>query len=167
MLTVVVTVVSDLAAGEGALHAVTLGLVTAAVAMLRVHLAGRDRGLLQFLSGCIVAQPALHAAANLVPHGPLDHGAGNQVGTADLAVTGTQLTVAVVVVVAVSFAQQLVTMLCTVIRTCWIRIVLCVPHAGPGVASGRRTPVRALLSSRYRPIAMRKRGPPRAYTLAG
>lgn len=45
-LAVVVAVSSDLAAGEAALHVATLGLVTGAMAILRVRMTGRARGLL-------------------------------------------------------------------------------------------------------------------------
>lgn len=160
MLTVLVAVFSDLAAGEAAVHVASLGAITAAMGALRVRLAGRDRGLLQFLSACVIAQPVLHAAAKLVPHGPLDHGAGAEIGQADLLVSGTQLAVALLVVAAVSFAEQVVGTVCSVIRICWLRIRSAVPPAGPQKANRRRTPVRAALSSRFRPIAMCKRGPP-------
>lgn len=161
LLAVVVAVLSDLAAGEAALHIATLGLVTGAMAMLRIRMTGRARGLLQFLSACVVAQPALHAAAKLVPHAPLDHGIGRNVGPADLAVTATQLVVALLIVAVVSCAEQVATLISGVIRVCRLWIRLEALHSREPAHPVRRTPVRALLSSRYRPIAMRKRGPPR------
>jgi hypothetical protein len=163
VLAVLVAVVSDLAAGEAALHVASLGLVTGAMALLRVWLAGRDRGLLQFLSGCVVAQPAVHAAVKLVPHAPLDHGAGSDIGRADLAVTGTQLVIALLIVATVSFAEQVMTLASGVIRVWALRLRLTVPSTGPAAHTCRRTPERAQLSSRYRPVAMRKRGPPHAH----
>ncbi|MBC8091997.1 MAG: hypothetical protein H7Y15_08695 [Pseudonocardia sp.] len=165
LLTVLVAVFSDVAVGEAAVHVATLGAIVAAMGALRVRLAGRDRGLLQFLSGALLAQPVLHATAKLIPHGSLDHGAGAQVGQADLLVSGTQLAAALLIVAVVSFAEQLVTMLCSVIRVCGLRIRQLVPRTGPTTAH-QDTPVRAALSIRYRPIAMCKRGPPRAYALA-
>jgi hypothetical protein len=165
-LAVLVAVVSDLAAGEAALHVASLGLVTGAMAMLRVRLAGRDRGLLQFLSGCVVAQPAVHAAVKLVPHAPLDHGVGTEIGRADVAVTATQLVIALLIVATVSFAEQVLTLVSGVIRVWVLRLRLTVPSAGPVARTCRRTPERAQLSSRFRPVAMRKRGPPLAYAAA-
>ena len=161
MLAVVVAVVSDLAAGGAALHVATLGLVIGAMAMLRLRMTGRARGLLQFLSAGVVAQPAIHAAAKLVPHGPLHHGVGPDIGPADLAVTGTQLVVALLIVALVSCAEQIAALICGVIRVGgrWIRLEA--PSPDERARTVRRTPVRAQLSSRYRPIAMRKRGPPR------
>lgn len=160
-LAVVVAVLSDLAAGEAALHIATLGLVTAAMAALRVRMTGRARGLLQFLSACVVAQPALHAAAKLVPHAPLEHGVGRDIGPADLAVTGTQLVVALLIVAVVSCVEQIATLISGVVRVCRLWIRLGAPPSGEPARTTRRTPVRAQLSSRYRPMAMRKRGPPR------
>lgn len=166
LLAVVVAVVSDLAAGEAALHVASLGLVTGAMALLRVWLAGRDRGLLQFLSGCVVAQPAVHAAVKLVPHASLDHGVGSDIGRADLAVTATQFVIALLIVATVSFAEQALTLVSGVIRVWALRLRPAVPSVGPDERTCRRTPERAQLSSRYRPIAMRKRGPPHAHAAA-
>lgn len=160
-LAVVVAVLSDLVAGEAALHTATLGLVTGATAILRVRMAGRARGLLRFLSACVVAQPALHAAAKLVPHAPLDHGVGRNIGLADIAVTGTQLVVAVLIVAVVSCAEQIATLISGVIRVSRLWIRLEAPYSDEVAHTVRRTPVRAQLWSRYQPIAMRKRGPPR------
>ncbi len=160
-MAVVVAVLSDLAAGAGALHIVTLALVTGAMAMVRVGMTGRARGLLQFLSAGVVVQPALHAAAKLVPHAPLHHGAGPNIGPADLAVTGTQLVVAVLIVAVVSCAEQIAILISGAIRAGRLTIRLGAPDSGRSARTVRRTPVRAQLSSRYRPVAMRKRGPPR------
>ncbi len=165
-LAVVVAVVSDLAAGEAALHVASLGLVIGAMAVLRVWLAGRDRGLLQVLSGCVVAQPAVHAAVKLVPHAPLDHGIGSDIGRADVAVTATQLVIALLIVATVSFAEQFLALVSGVIRVWVLRLQLTVPSTGPDARTCRRTPERAQLSSRYRPVAMRKRGPPHTQAAA-
>lgn len=160
VLTVVVAVFSDLAAGEAPLHVATLGVVTALVAALRLRLAGRHRGLLQFVSGTIVAQPAVHTAAKLVPHGPMEHGLGHQLIHADVLATATQMVVALLIVAAVSFAEQIVTAVAGVVRVVRIRIWIHVPKTRARTSRVRRAPARERLTSRYRPGAIPRRGPP-------
>lgn len=96
-----------------------------------------------------------------MPHAPLDHGVGRNIGLADLAVTATQLVVALLIVAVVSCAEQIAALVIGVIQVSRLWIRLEAPHSAESDPAGRRTPVRAQLSSRYRPIAMRKRGPPR------
>lgn len=161
VLTVAIAVFSDLVAGEPPLHVVTLGAVVAVVAGVRVQLGGRHRGLLQFVCAGVAAQPVLHAAVKLVPHGPLRHGHGNEIGRADLAVTITQVVLVVVVVAAICLAEQLVVAVGGVVRACWLRLMLRRPHPAPGVV--RRRPASA--PARPRRLLGRgttvKRGPPR------
>lgn len=161
VLTVAIAVFSDLVAGEPPLHVVTLGAVVAVVAGVRVHLGGRHRGLLQFVCAGVAAQPVLHAAVKLVPHGPLRHGHGSEIGRADLAVTITQVVLVVAVVAAICLAEQLVVAVGGVVRACWLRLMLRRPHPAPGVV--RRRPASA--PARPRRLLGRgttvKRGPPR------
>lgn len=159
-MAVLVAVASDIAADEAAVHVAGLGAITVVMGALRVRLAGRDRGLLQLLSGCVVAQPVLHAAVKLVPHAPLDHGAGPTIGQADVFVSAAQMAVALALVIAVTFTEQLVATASGVIRVCWSRTRPVMPRAVGGCPAGLRTPGRAHRSSRYRPIVMPTRGPP-------
>lgn len=166
LLTVAMAVFSDLAAGEPPLHVVTLGAVVAVIAGVRVHLGGRHRGMLQFVCAGVGAQPVLHAAVKLVPHGPLSHGHGSEIGRADLAVTLTQILLVVVVVAAICLAEQLVVAVGGVVRACWLRLMLRRPHPAPGVVRRRPAPAPA----RPRRLLGRgttvKRGPPRRIVAA-
>jgi hypothetical protein len=87
----------DLLAGEHPVHTATLGFVVAAVAAVRVRLAGRYSGCFSALGGAIVAQPALHAATKLLPAYP--DAVGHTIETS-VSVVHVVLTAAVVAVVA-------------------------------------------------------------------
>lgn len=160
-LTVVMAVAFDLRPGEAPLHAASLGALVAGVAVLRAHLASWRCRLLQFVSSCIVAQPALHASLKLIPHAPIEHGPGQQIGQADVYLVGTQIAVVLAVVATVLFAERIAILAGGVIRACWLRICLRVSHSGPGKARPRIAPACQLLTSRYRPGAIARRGPPR------
>jgi hypothetical protein len=159
-LTVLATVAVDLLAGEAPLHAATLGAVAAAVALLRVRLVDRRRRLLQFVSGCIVAQPALHLSAKLLPHHSIEHGVDHAVGPADLFVIGTQLTAAVGIAAVVSFAEQIVELSARAARRFSVLITARVRVVGSITLRFRFTPARQLLTFRYRPGSIPRRGPP-------
>lgn len=161
MLTVVMAVKFDLSAGEAPLHAASLGALVAGVAALRVQLASRRRRLLQFVSSCIVAQPTLHAALTLIPHAPIEHGSGQQIGQADVYLFGTQIAVVLAVVATVLLAERIAVLAGGVVRVGWLRICLHVPHSGPGKPRPCIAPARQLLTSRYRPGVIARRGPPR------
>lgn len=134
VLTVLVEVFADGVAGEPRLHVVTLGMVVAAVVGVRVHLGGRRRRLVQLIAACIIAQPALHALIKLVPHGPLRHGFGSDIGLADVAVAATQVMLVVAVVAAICLTEHVVVALAGVVRACWVRIVLLPsPPAPPAI----------------------------------
>jgi len=159
-LTVVATVTFDLLAGEAPLHAVTLGAVAAAVALLRVRLGDRRRRLLQFVSGCIVAQPALHFSAKLIPHDPIEHGVGHAVGAADLFVIGTQITAALAIAAVISFAEQLIEVSARAAHRFYVLITVHVKAVGRTKLRPRFIPARQLLTCRYRPGSIPRRGPP-------
>lgn len=159
-LTVAVTVVTDAAAGESAWHVATLGLVALLVAVVRWRMAGRDRGLSQLVSACVVAQPAVHAAAKLVPHGTLEHAPAGGVGHVDVAVTVIQLAVAVAIVGVVSFAERIVAVLVAAFGRGWARVRGYAPHLVPDRSRVRRAPRSKRLSSQYRPGVVPTRGPP-------
>lgn len=141
-------------------HVATLGFVALLVAMVRVWMAGRDRGLLPLVSACVVAQPAVHAAAKLIPHGSLTHAPVGGVGHVDLAVTLIQVVLAVAIVGVVSFAEQIVTVLVAAFGGGWARVLGYVPHRAPEPCRVRRAVRPGQLSSQYRPGVVPTRGPP-------
>jgi hypothetical protein len=117
MVTVVAAVAFDVLAGEHPTHTLGLALVALIVAALRLRSGGRRDGLLSAVSGAVVAQPALHAAAKLdgdvavsAPDGLLHVVASDGPGTA------MQILVSAVVVVAVATSGQLAQLLLTALR---------------------------------------------------
>lgn len=159
-LTVAATMATDAAAGESAWHVATLGLIALIVAVVRVWMAGRDRGLLPLVSACIVAQPAVHAAAKLIPHGPLEHAVAGGIGYIDVAVTLIQIVLAIAIVAVVSFAEQIVAVLIAAFGRGWSRVLGYSPHRTPNRSRVRRAPRSGQLSSQYRPGVVPTRGPP-------
>lgn len=152
--------VSDLTAGESSLHAVTLASVVAVVVVVRVLLAGHLCRILQMVTAALTVQPALHAAAKAVPHGALSHGSGDMIGGADIAVTGLQVVLAGAVVAALCLTEQLVTVVCTVVRVC--RLVLRVPvTAERDDVTCRPDPAPARPRIVFVRQAIARRGPPR------
>jgi hypothetical protein len=97
VVTVCLAIGMDLLAGEHPVHTATLGFVVAAVAAVRVRLAGRYSGCFSALGGAIVAQPALHGAMKLLPADP--DPVGHTIETS-VSVVHVVLTAAVVAVVA-------------------------------------------------------------------
>lgn len=159
-LTVLGAVAFDLIAGEDRLHTATLGVIALTAALLRIGLRGRHQHLLRFVSGSVVVQPALHFSAKLMPHHPLEHGVGDDVGPADLAVIGTQVTVALAIVIAVAFTEQLVVLATGAVRIWRVLVQVYIPDVEPRRQHARRAPSSPLLTSRYRPGSIPRRGPP-------
>lgn len=156
-----VAVASDLSADEAPLHVLTLGAVIAMVVVARLRLAPSS-DLLRILKACVLIQPALHAAAKLVPHGQVEHGVGQQIGQADIAVTLNQVVVATAIVGVASLVEQVVAAVVGVIRVTWnglrpARITEPVPAVRPA-------PSPELLTNRYRPGVIARRGPPASRT---
>ena len=160
VLTIIVTVVADLLAGEAQWHVVTVGAVAALVAALRIRMAGACRRLHQLVSGVIVAQPAVHAAAKLVPHGQIGQDLIDQLVHGDVFVTGTQLIVASTFVAMVSFSEHIVRAVVGVVGVAWIWIAVSEPPTKAKFRV-RRAPAHAQMTSRYRPGMIPRRGPPR------
>lgn len=158
-LAFVLAAVSDLTAGESPLHAVTLASVVAAVVAVRVLVAGHLRRMLQLATAILTVQPALHAAAKIVPHGALSHGSHDAIGGADLAVAGLQIVLAAVVVAALCLTEQLVAVICTVVRVCWL--VLRVPANPERDDVGRPDPAPARRWVVFVEQVIARRGPPR------
>lgn len=65
--TLVAAVGADVVAGNHAAHVATVGTAAVVVGLLRMASTGRRRAHVAVLSGVVVSQPALHAAANLIP----------------------------------------------------------------------------------------------------
>jgi hypothetical protein len=66
-LTVAVAVAADVLAGERPAHVAALGLVALVVGIARLRSGGGRGALFPALSAALVAQPAVHAAAALLP----------------------------------------------------------------------------------------------------
>jgi hypothetical protein len=160
VLTVVAAVAFDLIAGEAPLHAATLGVIAASVSLLRMRLTDRRHHPLQFVSACVVVQPALHVVANILPHHPLEHGTGRNVGPADLLVIGTQVTVVLAIAGALSFTEQIISLLAGTVRICGLLITLGVSDAEPDRRRYCIAPARQLPAGRYRSGSILRRGPP-------
>lgn len=155
-LAATVAVGSDAVAGGRPLHTLSLGLVGVVVAVLRIRLAGRHRGLFATLTASFVAQPVLHAATKLlgspIPAGAAGHSAQHTSSTA------LPVLVAAAIVVAVACAERLLELVG--VR----RVVGHRPHT-PRVAPGPRVtavPVDAATPGRGRVAhaPIHRRGPP-------
>lgn len=160
---VAVAVASDLSLDEAPLHVLTLGAVIAMVVVARLRSASPSPDLLRILKACVLVQPALHAAIKLVPHGQVEHGVGQQIGQADIAVTLNQVVVATAIVCVASLVEQVVVAVVGVIRVTWNGL----RHAQitEPVLAVRPAPSPELLTNRYRPGVIARRGPPASRTL--
>ena len=111
-IAVAAAVVLDVLAEEHPTHTLSLGIVAAVVAGLRLHLAGRHENVLAAVSGALVAQPALHAVTKLGGGG--HHGAGGgliHIVTADGPATTMQILASALVVVAVAASARITELL--------------------------------------------------------
>ncbi|GAA3228430.1 hypothetical protein GCM10017691_19560 [Pseudonocardia petroleophila] len=149
---------ADLLTDEAPLHVLTLVAVTALVAATRLHLMGSSYGLMRALGACAASQPALHIAAEYGPHAQVEHGVGQQIGHADIAVMITQIVIATVIVGVVSFSDQIVSAVVGVIRVARTTSSFACTRASTAVV--RRAPAASRLISRYRPGMVALRGPP-------
>jgi hypothetical protein len=92
-------------------------MVALIVAALRFRLGGRRDGLLSVVSGAVVAQPALHAAAKLDGHVAVSAPDGLlHVVAADGPGTAMQILVSAAAVVAVATSGRLAQLLLTALR---------------------------------------------------
>jgi len=100
---VVAAVALDLLADEHPTHTLSLGVVAAVVALLRVHLAGRHENMLAPVAGALVAQPALHATTKIGGgHGAVGGDGLTHVVAADGPAALMQIAVSATIVVAVA-----------------------------------------------------------------
>lgn len=159
-LAAAVAVGSDVVAGGQPLHTMSLGLVGVVVALLRIRLAGRHRGLFAAMTASFVAQPVLHAATKVLGSPVPAGSAGHTVQETSFSVL--PVVVAAAIVVAVACAEQLRDMV-DVRRAVgrWLRMsdfVIGRRTAGAPVGAVRATPGR-----RRVPLAhIHRRGPPAA-----
>jgi hypothetical protein len=140
---VAVAVALDVLADEHPTHTLSLGIVAAVVAVLRLHLAGRHENVLAPVAGALVAQPALHATTKL--GGSHDAVGGDglmHVVTADGPGTSMQIAVSAVVVIAVAasarFTELLVRVLSRPVRLLTIGPPVAPSAVAVAVRSGRR-----------------------------
>jgi hypothetical protein len=152
----------DVLADEHPTHTVSLGIVAAVVAALRLHLAGRHENVLAPVAAALVAQPALHATTKL---GDGPDGVGGDgllhVVTADGPGTSMQVAVSALIVIAVAVSARFTELLARVLSRP-VRLLL----VGPPVAPSPRA---AAVRSRRRGTMLRwcgwalraaRRGPP-------
>ncbi|GAA2565878.1 hypothetical protein [Pseudonocardia hydrocarbonoxydans] len=119
---------------------------------------GSSYGLMRALGACAASQPALHIAAEFGPHAQVEHGVGQQIGHADIAVMITQIAIATVIVGIISFGDQIVSAVVGVIRVARNASPFVCTRASTAVV--RRAPAASQLISRYRPGMVALRGPP-------
>lgn len=164
VVTLVAAIVFDVLAGEHPTHTVALALVALAVAGLRLRLGGRREGFVSVVSGAVVAQPVLHAMAEL------DTSATHHVsgGLLHMLLTdgpgaAMQLVVSAAIVVAVATSGRIAQLLLTALR----RPVQPLLFSGPPPAASVLAPARRSarrLGSMLRwcgwSIQAARRGPP-------
>ncbi|GAA3228961.1 hypothetical protein GCM10017691_20600 [Pseudonocardia petroleophila] len=159
-LAAVVAVGSDVVAGGRPLHTMSLGLIGVIVALLRIRLAGRHRGLFAAMTASFVAQPVLDAATKVLGFSVPAGSAGHTVQETSLSIL--PVVVAAAIVVAVACAEQLLDMVDvrrTVVR--WLRmsdLVVARRSAGAPIGAVRATPAQR----RVPLIPRHRRGPPAA-----
>lgn len=142
-IAVAAAVALDVLADEHPTHTVSLGIVAAVVAVLRLHLAGRHENILAPVAGALVAQPALHATTKLGGGHEAAVGDGlMHVVTADGLGTSMQIAVSAVIVVAVAasgrFAELLVRVLSRPVRLLTVGPPVAPSVGAVAVRSGRR-----------------------------
>lgn len=107
-VTVATAVTVDVLADEHPTHTLGLALVVAVVAGLRLYMAGRHASVFAVVTGALVAQPALHATADLGGHGvPIGDDGLLHVVTTDGPVTLMQVAVSAAIVVAVAAGARI------------------------------------------------------------
>jgi hypothetical protein len=156
--TVAVAVGADVIAGEPVAHVAALGLVALVVGIARLRSGGDRGGFFAALSGALVAQPALHAAAALLP-------AATALRPGSPAAIGPVVSAAAVVL-AVAGAERLFLLAAGAgAFGRWLVALLRSP-APPHPAPLRR-PVRTAARTALRPTAVApRRGPPVAAAAA-
>ena len=163
-IAVAAAVALDVLADEHPTHTISLGVVAAVVAALRLHLAGRHENILAPVAGALVAQPALHATTKLGGNHEAVGGEGLvHVVTADGPGTGMQIAVSALIVVAVTASARFIELLAHVLSRP-VRLLMAGPPVARSVSavavrSGRRG---SMLRWCGWTIRAARRGPPSA-----
>jgi hypothetical protein len=132
---VVAAVALDVLADEHPTHTLSLGVVTAVVALLRVHLAGRHENLLAPVAGALVAQPALHATTKIGgDHGAMGGDGLTHLLAADGPGTLMQIAVSATIVVAVAAGARFTDLLIRVLSRP-VRLLTAGPPVAPLVGA--------------------------------
>ncbi len=158
-LAVVLAVLSDLAAAEAPLHALTLAAVSAVVVVFRATVTPWCRHVLPVLAVIVTLQPALHAVMKLVPSGSAGHAdVGEHVHAAEVAVNGTQIGLALVVMAVLSSLERVLELVTRVFR----ELVVLLKPLAPERAAVRRRPAPRPARSPGPPLraVIIRRGPP-------
>jgi hypothetical protein len=167
VVTVVAAIGLDIAAGRGLRHVVLLGLVALVVAVVRVRLMGRHRGLVGVLSGAIVLQPAFAVVAQLSRASARDEAVGPVPGLdrmeAGLLTLAVHLVLTVLIAWAVGNSDRLFGLLGRWIRRL-VRAVSPVGEAGACAISRRPRPVVVHAVGCWAG-GVAERGPPRTATV--
>ena len=159
-LAVTLAVLSDLTAAEAPTHALTLAAVAAVVVAFRTAVTPWCRHVLPVLAAIVTLQPALHGVMKLVPSGSTGHtDFGGHVDAADVAVNGTQVALALVVVAVLGLLERVLELVTRVLR---VLVVLLGPVAQEQLGVRRRPAPRPARSPGpvLRAVIVR-RGPPR------
>jgi hypothetical protein len=134
-IAVAAAVAFDVLADEHPTHTLSLGIVAAVVAALRLHLAGRHENVLAPVAGALVAQPALHATTKLGGgHEALGGNGLLHVLAADGPGASTQIAVTVVVVVAVAASVRFTELLVRVLSRP-VRLLTVGPPVAPSIGA--------------------------------
>lgn len=157
-LATAVAVGSDVVAGGQPLHTTSLGLVGVVVALLRIRLAGRHRGLFATVTASFVAQPILHAATKLLGSPTPAGSSGHTIHETSVSVF--PVVVAAAIVMAVACAELLLhTAFVRQVVHRWLRLLdLDIGHriVRAPIGAARATPGR-----RWTPVGhLQRRGPP-------
>lgn len=132
---VAAAVAFDVLADEHPTHTLSLGIVAAVVAALRLRLGGRHENVLAPVAGALVAQPALHATTKL--GGAHDAVGGDgflHVLASDGPGASMQIAVTAVVVVAVAASVRLTELLVRVLSRP-VRLLVVGPPVAPSIAA--------------------------------
>jgi hypothetical protein len=158
----IIAVASDMVGAEAPLHLGAIGIIIALVAALRLQRTACRKAVLRTLEACVATQPAVHATAKLIPHGPLGHGTLAHVGAVDVAVGALQVALALAIVAGVAFIEEILGLLLGLVRLSLraIRFLVPAPPCRPPETKPHAPGNIGLPSSAYPGGSVADRGPP-------
>jgi hypothetical protein len=162
---VLATVASDIAAGAAAGHVLTLGLVAAAVAVIRVRAVGHLGGLWRWVSAGLIAQPLLHDATDLVADAMRSTDSGHFGPATTVLSALVQTVVAGAVVAAVSLVERALALALAEVAACHLVLGMAPFDGARPPAGGVHVPPRderRFLLGRMGASPIARRGPPAA-----